>query len=102
MSTPAPSFDGIGIANLPNQVCIPSYHGLTRLTKLLSSFFLLQKHKIVAKRGAHFTIMVVGACFEMGHVDTAAELKYYRGVWTGQNDPHQYPIFHRVVPIQKL
>jgi len=38
MSTiPAPSFDGIGIANLPNQ-----------------------RHKIVAKRGAHFTIMVVG------------------------------------------
>ncbi|PPQ78662.1 hypothetical protein CVT24_002204 [Panaeolus cyanescens] len=32
-----PSFDGIGIANLPNQ-----------------------RHKIVAKRGAHFTIMVVG------------------------------------------
>jgi cell division control protein 12 len=34
---PTPSFDGIGIANLPNQ-----------------------RHKIVAKRGAHFTIMVVG------------------------------------------
>ncbi|KAN0137488.1 Septin domain containing protein [Lactarius tabidus] len=33
----APSSDGIGIANLPNQ-----------------------RHKIVAKRGAHFTIMVVG------------------------------------------
>ncbi|KAI0739583.1 septin [Daedaleopsis nitida] len=34
----APSFsDGIGIANLPNQ-----------------------RHKIVAKRGAHFTVMVVG------------------------------------------
>ena len=32
-----PSSDGIGIANLPNQ-----------------------RHKIVAKRGAHFTIMVVG------------------------------------------
>ncbi|KAK9900130.1 putative CDC12-septin [Cystobasidium minutum MCA 4210] len=34
---PAPLSSGIGIANLPNQ-----------------------KHKIVAKRGAHFTIMVVG------------------------------------------
>jgi len=33
----APISDGIGIANLPNQ-----------------------RHKIVAKRGAHFTIMVVG------------------------------------------
>jgi len=33
----APSSDGIGIANLPNQ-----------------------RHKIVAKRGAHFTMMVVG------------------------------------------
>ncbi|KAF4622138.1 hypothetical protein D9613_009093 [Agrocybe pediades] len=37
MAQLAPSFDGIGIANLPNQ-----------------------RHKIVAKRGAHFTIMVVG------------------------------------------
>ncbi|EIN06900.1 septin [Punctularia strigosozonata HHB-11173 SS5] len=37
MSAPAPTSDGIGIANLPNQ-----------------------RHKIVAKRGAHFTIMVVG------------------------------------------
>ncbi|KIM64434.1 hypothetical protein SCLCIDRAFT_114927 [Scleroderma citrinum Foug A] len=37
MSTPAPVSDGIGIANLPNQ-----------------------RHKIVAKRGAHFTLMVVG------------------------------------------
>jgi cell division control protein 12 len=37
MAALAPSIDGIGIANLPNQ-----------------------KHKIVAKRGAHFTIMVVG------------------------------------------
>ncbi|KAJ6617945.1 Septin-type guanine nucleotide-binding (G) domain-containing protein [Mycena sp. CBHHK59/15] len=37
MAAPAPIVDGIGIANLPNQ-----------------------KHKIVAKRGAHFTIMVVG------------------------------------------
>ncbi|KAG2072529.1 Septin [Suillus decipiens] len=36
-SAPAPSFDGIGIANLPNQ-----------------------RHKIVAKHGAHFTMMVVG------------------------------------------
>ncbi|TFK51418.1 Septin [Heliocybe sulcata] len=36
-SAPPPPSDGIGIANLPNQ-----------------------KHKIVAKRGAHFTIMVVG------------------------------------------
>ncbi|KAF8635104.1 hypothetical protein AX15_000543 [Amanita polypyramis BW_CC] len=37
MASPAPITDGIGIANLPNQ-----------------------RHKIVAKRGAHFTIMVVG------------------------------------------
>ncbi|PFH46029.1 hypothetical protein AMATHDRAFT_8340 [Amanita thiersii Skay4041] len=37
MASPAPATDGIGIANLPNQ-----------------------RHKIVAKRGAHFTIMVVG------------------------------------------
>ncbi|EGN97468.1 hypothetical protein SERLA73DRAFT_184187 [Serpula lacrymans var. lacrymans S7.3] len=37
MSAPTPSADGIGIANLPNQ-----------------------RHKIVAKRGAHFTMMVVG------------------------------------------
>ncbi|KDQ57932.1 hypothetical protein JAAARDRAFT_155580 [Jaapia argillacea MUCL 33604] len=36
-AAPAPSSDGIGIANLPNQ-----------------------RHKIVAKSGAHFTIMVVG------------------------------------------
>ncbi|OJA15969.1 hypothetical protein AZE42_12392 [Rhizopogon vesiculosus] len=36
-SAPAPSIDGIGIANLPNQ-----------------------RHKIVAKHGAHFTMMVVG------------------------------------------
>ncbi|KAJ8584676.1 Septin [Rhizopogon salebrosus TDB-379] len=36
-SAPVPSFDGIGIANLPNQ-----------------------RHKIVAKHGAHFTMMVVG------------------------------------------
>ncbi|KAJ2918937.1 hypothetical protein MD484_g1493, partial [Candolleomyces efflorescens] len=35
--TTSPPTDGIGIANLPNQ-----------------------RHKIVAKRGAHFTIMVVG------------------------------------------
>ncbi|KAG9312553.1 Septin-domain-containing protein [Chiua virens] len=37
MSSPAPTSDGIGIANLPNQ-----------------------RHKIVAKHGAHFTMMVVG------------------------------------------
>ncbi|KAF9447092.1 septin [Macrolepiota fuliginosa MF-IS2] len=37
MASLAPVNDGIGIANLPNQ-----------------------RHKIVAKRGAHFTIMVVG------------------------------------------
>ncbi|KXN85166.1 hypothetical protein AN958_11588 [Leucoagaricus sp. SymC.cos] len=37
MTSLAPITDGIGIANLPNQ-----------------------RHKIVAKRGAHFTIMVVG------------------------------------------
>ncbi|KAI6012216.1 Septin-domain-containing protein [Pisolithus marmoratus] len=37
MANPAPVSDGIGIANLPNQ-----------------------RHKIVAKRGAHFTLMVVG------------------------------------------
>ncbi|KAJ3577012.1 hypothetical protein NP233_g16 [Leucocoprinus birnbaumii] len=37
MASVAPINDGIGIANLPNQ-----------------------RHKIVAKRGAHFTIMVVG------------------------------------------
>ncbi|KAJ3515010.1 hypothetical protein NMY22_g14560 [Coprinellus aureogranulatus] len=37
LTTSPPSTDGIGIANLPNQ-----------------------RHKIVAKRGAHFTIMVVG------------------------------------------
>ncbi|KAG6850373.1 hypothetical protein H0H93_014327 [Arthromyces matolae] len=37
MAAPLTPFDGIGIANLPNQ-----------------------RHKIVAKRGAHFTIMVVG------------------------------------------
>ncbi|KAG5730305.1 Cell division control protein 3 [Termitomyces sp. T112] len=37
MTAPLTSFDGIGIANLPNQ-----------------------RHKIVAKHGAHFTIMVVG------------------------------------------
>ncbi|KAF9492371.1 Septin [Pleurotus eryngii] len=37
MAAPISSVDGIGIANLPNQ-----------------------KHKIVAKRGAHFTMMVVG------------------------------------------
>ncbi|KAF8638390.1 hypothetical protein AX17_002251 [Amanita inopinata Kibby_2008] len=37
MASSAPTTDGIGIANLPNQ-----------------------RHKIVAKRGAHFTIMVVG------------------------------------------
>jgi len=37
MASPLPVIDGIGIANLPNQ-----------------------RHKIVAKRGAHFTIMVVG------------------------------------------
>ncbi|KAL1742515.1 Septin-domain-containing protein [Schizophyllum fasciatum] len=36
-AAPVPTGDGIGIANLPNQ-----------------------RHKIVAKRGAHFTIMVVG------------------------------------------
>ncbi|OAX34486.1 Septin [Rhizopogon vinicolor AM-OR11-026] len=36
-SAPVPSIDGIGIANLPNQ-----------------------RHKIVAKHGAHFTMMVVG------------------------------------------
>ncbi|KAG8215772.1 Septin-domain-containing protein [Butyriboletus roseoflavus] len=36
MSSPAPPSDGIGIANLPNQ-----------------------RHKIVAKHGAHFTMMVV-------------------------------------------
>jgi len=34
---PPPMSDGIGIANLPNQ-----------------------RHKIVAKHGAHFTVMVVG------------------------------------------
>ncbi|KAI6127110.1 Septin-domain-containing protein [Pisolithus sp. B1] len=37
MANPAPVSDGIGIANLPNQ-----------------------RHKIVAKQGAHFTLMVVG------------------------------------------
>ncbi|KAF8552827.1 Septin [Imleria badia] len=37
MSSPVPPSDGIGIANLPNQ-----------------------RHKIVAKHGAHFTMMVVG------------------------------------------
>lgn len=37
LTTSPPTTDGIGIANLPNQ-----------------------RHKIVAKRGAHFTIMVVG------------------------------------------
>ncbi|KAI6144360.1 Septin-domain-containing protein [Pisolithus tinctorius] len=37
MANPAPVSDGIGIANLPNQ-----------------------RHKIVAKHGAHFTLMVVG------------------------------------------
>ncbi|EIW77855.1 Septin [Coniophora puteana RWD-64-598 SS2] len=37
MASPAPPVDGIGIANLPNQ-----------------------RHKIVAKSGAHFTMMVVG------------------------------------------
>ncbi|EPS93493.1 hypothetical protein FOMPIDRAFT_1170470 [Fomitopsis schrenkii] len=36
-NAPPPPSDGIGIANLPNQ-----------------------RHKIVAKRGAHFTVMVVG------------------------------------------
>jgi len=45
--------EGIGIANLPNQVCLSLCRVCLRLT-------LLQKHKIVAKRGAHFTIMVVG------------------------------------------
>ena len=46
--------EGIGIANLPNQVCM----FLRRVYLHLKH--LVQKHKIVAKRGAHFTIMVVG------------------------------------------
>lgn len=54
---PTPPFDGIGIANLPNQVSfliLMLLHG----SDLLCPF---KRHKIVAKRGAHFTIMVVGA-----------------------------------------
>jgi len=60
MAAPLPPSDGIGIANLPNQVrfivlFISPTHRVSRQ----------QRHKIVAKRGAHFTIMVVG---ELSHV----------------------------------
>lgn len=49
--------DGIGIANLPNQV---RREGLVaQMNRRVD--ILPQRHKIVAKRGAHFTIMVVGA-----------------------------------------
>lgn len=56
MTMAAPMSDGIGIANLPNQVSriAAGYRRVTDPT------YFLQRHKIVAKRGAHFTLMVVG------------------------------------------
>lgn len=49
--------DGIGIANLPNQVRREG--PVAQMNRRVD--ILPQRHKIVAKRGAHFTIMVVGA-----------------------------------------
>lgn len=59
MAAEIPPSDGIGIANLPNQVRPPPLQE-KRALELTNG---LQRHKIVAKRGTHFTLMVVGACF---------------------------------------
>jgi hypothetical protein len=52
-----PSLDGIGITNLPNQVC----ERIFALPALHTDASNRDRHKIVAKCGEHFTIMVVGA-----------------------------------------
>jgi len=49
---------GIGIANLPNQVSSAVLASSPFCHSQAHNY--MQKHKIVAKKGAHFTVMVVG------------------------------------------
>ena len=63
-----------------------------------------QRHRIIAKRGAHFTIMVVGQYSV--HVNAwdplLTPVHCCRRVWAGQDHPHQHALCYRTVSFKEL